>query len=140
MQCRQASGTLANCPVPVMASSAATTPWGVWVSLAAARTASVAGQAMSSRTASWRSSAAPRGVRSRAAGVDYLYDFVAGFPRIEALAVEHATTPEEADRLVERLGMLFRKEDIYKSTVSPVIGTYVGPHVLSVSVLEGGKE
>lgn len=78
-------------------------------------------------------------VRSRAAGMDYLYNFVAGFSNIEALAVEHATTPDEADELVERLDSLFPKERIYKSTVSPVIGTYVGPHVLSVSVLEAEK-
>jgi DegV family protein with EDD domain len=78
-------------------------------------------------------------VRSRAAGMDYLYNFVAGFSNIEELAVEHATTPDEADKLVERLGSLFPKERIYKSTVSPVIGTYVGPHVLSVSVLEAEK-
>ena len=75
-------------------------------------------------------------VRSRAAGIDYLYDFVAGFSHIEELAVEHATTPDEADKLVERISSLFPKERIYRSTVSPVIGTYVGPHVLSVSVLE----
>jgi DegV family protein with EDD domain len=75
-------------------------------------------------------------VRSRAAGKDYLYNFVAGFPKIEGLAVEHATTPDEADALVERLGALYPAEKIYRSTVSPVIGTYVGPHVLSVSVLE----
>ena len=79
-------------------------------------------------------------MRSRAAGMDYLYDFVAGFPKIEELAVEHATTPDEADKLIERLSSLFPKERIYKSTVSPVIGTYVGPHVLSVSVLEADKE
>ena len=76
-------------------------------------------------------------VRSRTAGTDYLYNFVAGLPHIEGLAVEHATTPDEADALIERLGTIFPKEQIVKSTVSPVIGTYVGPHVLSVSVLEG---
>jgi len=75
-------------------------------------------------------------VRSRAAGIDYLYNFVAGFSNIEELAVEHATTPQEADELVERLGSLFPKERIYRSTVSPVLGTHTGPHVLSVSVLE----
>jgi DegV family protein with EDD domain len=78
-------------------------------------------------------------VRSRAAGVDYLYSFVAGFTNIEELAVEHATTPEEAGELVERLGALFPKERIYRSTVSPVLGTHTGPHVLSVSVLEAAK-
>ena len=75
-------------------------------------------------------------VRSRAAGMDYLYNYVAGLPNIEGLAVEHATTPDEAEQLVERLGAIFPRERIYRSTVSPVIGTYVGPHVLSVSVLE----
>lgn len=74
-------------------------------------------------------------VRSRAAGIDYLYKFVVGFPKIEGLAVEHATTPDEAAALVGRLGALYPKEQIIIANVSPVIGTYVGPHVLSVSVL-----
>jgi len=78
-------------------------------------------------------------VRSRGAGMDYLCNFVAGFSNIEELAVEHATTPAEADALVERLSSVYPKERIYRSTVSPVIGTYVGPHVLSVSVLEAEK-
>ncbi|MFB0559025.1 MAG: DegV family protein [Dehalococcoidales bacterium] len=75
-------------------------------------------------------------MRSRAAGMDYLYNFVASISKIEELAVEHATTPDDADNLVERLSSLFPKERIYRSTVSPVVGTYAGPGVLSVSVLE----
>jgi DegV family protein with EDD domain len=78
-------------------------------------------------------------VRSRAAGIDYLYNFVAGFSNIEELAVEHATTPDEADKLVKRLNSVFPKERIYRSTVSPVLGAHTGPHVLSVSVLEAEK-
>jgi len=76
-------------------------------------------------------------VRSRVAGTDYLYSVAAGFSHIEGLAVEHAMTPDEADKLVERLGSVFPREQIYIATVSPVVGTYVGPQVLSVSVLEG---
>ena len=75
-------------------------------------------------------------VRSQAAGVNYLYNFVAGTRKIEELAVEHATTPREAEALVERLGAFYPKEKIIIANVSPVIGTYVGPRVLSVSVLE----
>jgi len=75
-------------------------------------------------------------VRSRAAGMDYLYTSAASFSHIEELAVEHATTLDDADRLVERLSSLFPKERIYRSTVSPVVGTYAGPGVLSVSLLE----
>ena len=75
-------------------------------------------------------------VRSRTAGLDYLYKFVAGFSRIEELAVEHATTPDEAEQFAKRLGALYPTDRIIRATVSPVIGTYTGPHVLSVSVLE----
>jgi len=75
-------------------------------------------------------------VRSMAAGADYLYNWVAGFAGVAELAVEHATTPEAAEQLIERLNAIFPKERIFRATVSPVIGTYVGPHVLSVSLLE----
>ncbi|MFC2072298.1 DegV family protein [Chloroflexota bacterium] len=79
-------------------------------------------------------------MRSLSAGMDYLYNFVAGFSRIEELAVEHATTPDEADKLVEHLGSVFPKKRIYHSTVSPVLGTYGGPGAMAVTVLEAEKE
>lgn len=75
-------------------------------------------------------------VRSPAAGMDYLYNFVPGFPKIEALAVEHATTPAEADELVERLSSILPKERIYRSIVSPVLGTHAGPNAIALTVLE----
>jgi fatty acid-binding protein DegV len=70
------------------------------------------------------------------AGLDYLYNVVAGFSNIEGLAVEHATTPDDADKLVERLSTLFPKERIYRSIISPVVGTYAGPDALALSILE----
>ena len=78
-------------------------------------------------------------VRSRAGGMDYIYNSVAGFSHIEELAVEHATTPDEADKLVERLSSVFPKERIYRSTISPVVGTYAGPGAIAITVL-GDKE
>jgi DegV family protein with EDD domain len=75
-------------------------------------------------------------VRSLAAGLDYLYNFVPGFSKIEAMAVEHATAPQEADELVERLGAIFPKEQIYRAIVSPVLGTHAGPTALALTVLE----
>ncbi len=74
-------------------------------------------------------------VRSRQAGMDYLYNFAKGFSKIEELAVEYATTPGDANTLIERLGSFYPKERVIKSTVSPVIGAYCGPGVISVSVL-----
>ncbi len=79
-------------------------------------------------------------LRSRAAGMDYLYNFVAGFSKVEGLAVEHATTPDDADKLVERFSSVFPKERIYRSTISPVVGTHAGPDALAVSVLEAERK
>jgi DegV family protein with EDD domain len=75
-------------------------------------------------------------MRSMAAGEDYLFNFVKSFPEIEELAVEHATASKAADVLVERLSAVYPAERIYRSTISPVLGTYMGPNVLSVSVLQ----
>lgn len=74
--------------------------------------------------------------RSLAAGMNYLYNSVAGIPHIEALAVEHTTSPDEADKLAERLSSIVPKERIYRSTVSPVLGTHGGPNAVAVTVLE----
>jgi len=73
--------------------------------------------------------------RSRAKAIDYLYNFATSFSHIDEMAVEHATTPDEADKLTERLSSKFPRERIYRSKVSPVVGAHVGPHVLGVAVL-----
>jgi DegV family protein with EDD domain len=73
--------------------------------------------------------------RSRAKAIDHLYSFAMSYSQIDELAVEDATTPDEAEALVERLGAKFPKERIYRSKFSPVIGTNVGPHVIGVAVL-----
>ena len=59
---------------------------------------------------------------------------------VRGLAVEHATTPDEAAALVERLGKLYPKEQILVANVSPVIGTYAGPNAFAVTVLEKEKK
>jgi DegV family protein with EDD domain len=78
-------------------------------------------------------------VRSRAKVMDYLYEFAMEFPDVEAIAIEDATTPDEVDMLVERLSIRFNPENILRMKVGPVIGTHVGPHVLSLGILAGGQ-
>jgi DegV family protein with EDD domain len=77
--------------------------------------------------------------RSKAAGMEYIHSFVAKFPNIEKLAVEYCTTPEDTDKLAEILDPLFPRENIYRSTVSPVLGAYAGPGALAITVLEAGE-
>ena len=74
--------------------------------------------------------------RSRTQAMDFLVNFAKGFSRVEALAVEDATTPGDLEILAGRLKDVVPPERIYRSKVSPVVGTHVGPHVLAVSVLE----
>ena len=75
--------------------------------------------------------------RSRSKAIKTLYNFAKSFPNIKELAIEHATTPDEAEALAQRLNPIFPRERIYISTVSPVVGTHVGPHVIGIAVLEG---
>jgi DegV family protein with EDD domain len=75
--------------------------------------------------------------RNRAQAMDFLVSFARSFKHIEALALEDATTPDELEILAQRLKDLVPPEKFFRSKVSPVVGTHVGPHVLAVSVLEG---
>ena len=75
-------------------------------------------------------------LRSKSAGIEYLYNFMTSFQRVEALAVEHTTMPDEADRLAERLTVAFPGVNIRRATVSPVLGTHGGPNAIAVTVLE----
>jgi DegV family protein with EDD domain len=76
-------------------------------------------------------------LRSQAAGIEYLFNFITSFHRIDALAVEHSTQPETADRLVDRLSVSLPDKPIIRSVVSPVLGAYAGPNAIAVTVLEG---
>jgi DegV family protein with EDD domain len=77
--------------------------------------------------------------RSRVKALDALYNFVLGYSKIDAIAVEDATTPAEADALAQRLKDKFPDKPIYRSKVSAVIGVHVGPSVIAVSVLGDKK-
>jgi DegV family protein with EDD domain len=72
---------------------------------------------------------------SRTRAIDYLYQFAAGFSKIEGMAIEDATTPDEADELAKLIGAKFPDETIYRTKFGSVVGSHVGPRVLAVSVL-----
>jgi DegV family protein with EDD domain len=73
--------------------------------------------------------------RSRARALENLYQFAQSYSSIEELSVEDATTPDETDELIKSIGTCFPSERIYRSKLSPVIGTNTGPHVIGVAVL-----
>jgi len=74
--------------------------------------------------------------RNRTQAINFLVNFVKGFRRIEGMAIEDATTPNDLDALAKRLKDIVSPEHTYRSKVSPVVGTHVGPHVLAVAIFE----
>jgi len=73
--------------------------------------------------------------RSRAKAIDYMCNFAMSYSHIEEIAVEDATTPDDAELIVERLSAKVPRERIYRSKPSSVIGTHTGPGLLVVAVL-----
>jgi DegV family protein with EDD domain len=78
-------------------------------------------------------------VHSLRSGLEFLMSVPTRYPNIEGLAVEHTTNPQEGDMLAESLAKIYPKVPIYRSIISPVVGTYSGPGALALSVLEAEK-
>jgi DegV family protein with EDD domain len=73
--------------------------------------------------------------RNRAQAKDILMKYIKKFPRIDRVVVEHATTPEESEEMIERISALVSKDLITRSRVGSVIGTHTGPHIVAVCFL-----
>jgi len=75
----------------------------------------------------------------RARAIEHLYSFAMSYSGIEEMAVEDTACPDEAETLVERLSTKFPKERIYRSKMTPAIGTHTGPGLLLVAILGDKK-
>jgi DegV family protein with EDD domain len=75
-------------------------------------------------------------VRTRAKGLDRLFEFVQSTANIQELAVVHSTTPDEAEALAERIGEVYDRKKIIMSRLGPVLGVHIGPAALIVAVRE----
>ena len=72
--------------------------------------------------------------RTRAKGVDKLFDFVKNAANIQDLAIVYSTTPDEAQNLAERIGSVFDQEKIRMARVGPALGVHIGPGALIVVI------
>ncbi len=73
--------------------------------------------------------------RTRQRGLQRLVEIIGGLAPAEQMGILHSTTGEEAEALKERLSSLVPDGNIVVSRFGPVIGTYLGPGALGVSVL-----
>ena len=74
--------------------------------------------------------------RTRARALERLLRWVGGLSPT-ALAVMHSTTSDEAASFAQGLDRFFPRERIHIGRFGPVMGTYLGPGALGVTVLEG---
>ena len=77
--------------------------------------------------------------RSRSKAVELLYEFAAGYSKIEELGVEYTVCAGEAEGLIDRLSALFPRPNIFRSQMTPVIGAHTGPGLLVVIALGDKK-
>ncbi|MGD0794673.1 MAG: DegV family protein [Dehalococcoidales bacterium] len=72
--------------------------------------------------------------RSRAKGIDILFDFVKNTEDIQDLAVVYNTEREEAQAFVKRLGALFPEEKIRLAQLGPALGVHTGPGIIFIAL------
>ena len=73
-------------------------------------------------------------VRTRANGIDGLFDFAKNAIDIQDLAIVYSTTPDEAQTLAKRMGSVFPKERIRLARLGPALGVHGGPGILFVAL------
>jgi len=74
--------------------------------------------------------------RTRAKGIDKLFEFGQNAVNIQDLAIVHSTTPDEAQNLAERMGSVFDRKRIKIARVGPALGVHMGPGALIVATRE----
>ena len=74
--------------------------------------------------------------RTRTKAVDKLVATVQGASGVQEMAIVHSTTPEEAQDLKNRLGLVVDINHIYIARLGPAIGVHTGPGTL-VLVMKG---
>ena len=78
---------------------------------------------------------APAGrARSRAKGIEVLFNYVKSATDIQDLAVVYNTEREEAQAFVKRLGTLYPEEKIILAQLGPALGVHTGPGIIFIAL------
>jgi len=79
----------------------------------------------------------PAGVaRTRAKGIERLYELAKNALNIQELAIVHSTTPGEASSLKERIASILARERIHIARLGPALGVHGGPGTLILALRE----
>ena len=74
--------------------------------------------------------------RTRAKGMERLFDFAKNALNIQELAIVHSTTPDEASSLKERIASIFAEDRIHVARLGPALGVHGGPGTLVLALRE----
>ncbi|MDD5338419.1 MAG: DegV family protein [Dehalococcoidales bacterium] len=73
--------------------------------------------------------------RSRAKGINNLFNFVKNSPEIQDISVVYNTTLEEAQDLIDRMSKIYNDQKIKLARLGPALGVHTGPGMLIVALL-----
>ncbi|HEX6293303.1 MAG TPA: DegV family protein [Herpetosiphonaceae bacterium] len=75
--------------------------------------------------------------RTRAKAIDGLYTFVEDFPNVHEVAIMYSTTPEDVEKLLDKLMLIFPRDEVLCAEYGPALGTHLGPGAMGVAAYEG---
>ncbi len=78
--------------------------------------------------------------RTRAKALEGLFTFVEDFPRVQEVTVLYATTPEDVEKLLEKIAPVFPREQVRCARFGPAVAAHLGPGAMGVVVFEGLEE
>jgi DegV family protein with EDD domain len=78
--------------------------------------------------------------RTRAKAIEGLFTFIEDFPRVQEVFILYATTPDDVEKLLEKVEIIFPREQVQVEQFGPSIATHLGPAAMGVAVFEGLEE
>jgi len=78
--------------------------------------------------------------RTRAKAIEGLFTFIEDFPKVQEVYVLYATTPDDIEKLLEKVELIFPREQVQVAQFGPGISAHVGPGAMGVAVFEGWEE
>jgi DegV family protein with EDD domain len=78
--------------------------------------------------------------RTRAKAIEGLFTFVEDFPRVQEVTVLYATTPEDVEKLLEKVEPIFPRDQVQIARFGPAVAAHLGTGTMGVTVFEGIEE
>ncbi len=75
--------------------------------------------------------------RTRAKAIEGLYTFIEDFPNVSEVYALYSTTPEDVEKLLEKVEPIFPRERVQPYQFGPAAAAHLGPGAMGVIVFEG---